>query len=74
MKVGLSDSISSILKYWHRLCGQYILKITWMEGQCYILYAYFFRRIFLGSELSSSNLNEEMILKNVMHLSHIDDI
>lgn len=45
-----------------------------MEGKCYILYAYFLRRIFLGSELGSSNLNEEMILKNVKRLSHIDDI
>lgn len=28
----ISDSISPIFKYWHKLCGQYILKITWMRG------------------------------------------
>lgn len=33
----ISDSISLVLKYWHKLCGQYILNIIWMKGQYYIL-------------------------------------
>lgn len=53
-----SESISPSLKYWHKLRGQYTLKITWMRGggggaQYYIVGTYFFRKIFLGSELTS---------------------